>query len=269
MRLSRSLAGVLAALLSVALVGQAPAHAVALAVDPQATTVTGACTGGPGRVSFTVHAPAGGKYRVEVTARGLAEGFRWTVGVTQEANVTGGSKDFRRAAVDGTWTVTTRFPAPTDPEEFVYFGVTARERGDRGHKCSLLNLPTSSSVVGVADCNNRRLNIAMLARQRDDGSTVVRSLIFFTRPDSRWHLTLTASGAARSQVVEFDDRAGGRREAMVRSRIVLTGVNDSRLRLTASNRDQGRCFIGLDPPNATTDARVMPKGLSTLSGLTR
>ena len=265
MRLARSLPGVLAALLSVALVGLAPAHAVAVAVDPQATTVTGACAGGPGRVSFTVHPPAAGRYRVEVTARGLAEGSRWTVGVFQEGETQGGGKDFRRVAIDGGWTVVTPFPAPADPKEFVYFSVDARERGDRGHRCSLLNLP-ASPVVGVADCNNQRLDIAVLARQRDDGSTVVRSFIVFARPDSRWHLTLTATGAAGRQVVDFDDRAG-RREGGVDSRVVLTGIENPRLRLMASNKDQGRCFIGLNPPNVTTDAPLTMQRLRRLSAL--
>jgi hypothetical protein len=267
MRSSRFLPGVLATLLFVALVGLAPAQAVALAADPQATTVAGACAGGPGRLSVTVHPPAAGRYRVEVTGRGLAEGSRWTVGVFQEGETQGGGKDFRRVAVAGGWTVMTRFPAPADPKEFVYFSVDAKERGDRHHRCSLLNVP-SSPVVGVADCNNQRLDIAVLLRQRDDGSTVVRSFIVFARPDSRWHLTLTATGAAGRQVVDFDDRAD-RREGGVASRVVINGVEDPRLRLVASNKDQGRCFIGLNPPNVTNDAPLTMQGLGKLSALTR
>jgi hypothetical protein len=261
----RFLAGVLAALLSVALVGSAPSHAVAPpAGGPLATTVTGACAGGPGRVSLTVHPPAAGRYRVEVTVRGLAEGSRWRVQVVQQANASGGARDFRRVAVDGGWTVVTRFPAPADPEEFVYFSVDAHERGDRDHLCSLLNLP-ESPVAGVADCNNQRLDVVVLVRQRDDGSTAVRSAIVFARPDSRWHLTLTATGAAGRQVVHFDDRAG--RRGGVQSRVVITGVNNPRLRLVASNKDQGRCFIKLNPPNVTTDAPLRLEELRKLGAL--
>jgi hypothetical protein len=128
-----------------------------------------------------------------------------------------------------------------------------------------LNLP-SSPVVGVADCNNRRLHIALLVRHRDDGSTVVRSFIVFARPDSRWHLTLTASGAAGRQVVDFDDRAS-RREDFVGSRVVINGVDNPRLRLVASNKDQGRCFIGLDPPNVTTDALLTLQRLHKLGAI--
>ena len=265
MRLPRFLAGVLAALLSVALVGGPPAQAVAPGGDPLATMVTGACVGGPGRVSLTVHPPAGGRYRVEVAARGLAEGSRWTVQVEYQARASGGAKDFRRIAVDGGWTVVTRFPAPGDTEDDVYVSVDAQERGDRRHQCSLLNVP-SSPVAGVADCNNRRLDIAMLARQRDDGFTVIRSFIVFARPDSRWHLTLTATGAAGRQVVEFEDRASGR-EDFVGSRVVITGVDDPRLRLVASNKDQGRCFIGLEPPNVGTDALPTMQGVRKLGAL--
>lgn len=206
---------------------------------------------------------AGGRYVVEVTARGLAEGSRWIVQVDQ-ADDDGGPEDFRRAAVDGGWKVLTRFQASTDPEDDLFFILGARERGDRGHRCSVLN-SQASPVAGLAQCNNRGLDIVLISRERDDGSTAVRSIIFDVHPDSRWHLTLTATAAAGRQVVDFHDRAD-RREGVVDSRVVLTGVEDPQLRMVAGNKDQGRCFIGLDPPAATTDAPPTPtlKGLDKL-----
>ena len=264
----RFLAGVLAALLSVALVCLAPAHAVAPAGDPLVTTVTGACAGGPGRLSLAVHPTAGGRVRVEISARGLAEGSRWTGQVDQEI-VSGRirQKDFRTVAVDGGWTVATRFPAPKDPEAFVFFYVDAQERDDRGHRCSLVSLSASWAGSGLAECNRRQLSIVLSAYERNDGSTVVGSLIFGAHPDSRWHLTLTATGASSRQEVNFSDFAN--KGAAVRSRVVLTGIEDPRLRLVARNTDQGRCFIGLNPPNVTTDAPMTLKGLGKLSALTR
>lgn len=267
MRLSRFLAGALGAVLSVALVGSATALAVAPGGDPLATSVTGACAGGPGRVSLTVHPPTDGSYRVVVAARGLAEGSRWTVDLIKVSQTSQRYRDFRRVAVDGGWMVATRFPAPAESEDDVYFDLRAGERGDRRHSCLVLNSP-ASPVAGLAECNNQRLDIVVLARQRDDGSTVVRFFIEGARPDSRWHLTLTATGAASRQVVEFEDRASSR-EGVVRSRVVITGVEDPRLRLVASNKDQGRCFIGLDPPNDRTDAPLTLRGLDKLNALTR
>jgi hypothetical protein len=265
MRLSRFLAGVLAALLSVALVGGSPAQAVAPGSHPLATTVTGACAGGSGRVSLTVHPLTDGSYRVLVAARGLAEGSRWTVDLIKVSQTSERYKDFRRVAVDSRWTVEARFAAAAAPEDDVYFDLRAGERGDRRHRCRVFNSP-ASPVAGLAECNNQRLDIVVLARQRNDGSTVVRFFIEGARPDSRWHLTLTATGAASRQVVEFEDRASSR-EGVVRSRVVITGVENPRLRLVASNKDQGRCFIGLDPPNTMTDAPLTLQGLRKLGAL--
>jgi hypothetical protein len=262
MRFSRFLAAALAPLLSAALVGGSPAYAVAPPGDPLATTVVGACSGGPGRASLAVRPTAGGGYRVEVAARDLAEGSRWTVSVVKAA-ADGRFKDFRRVAVGGGWTVATRFPAPADPDDGVYFFLDAQKRRDDGHRCVVFNSP-AAPVAGQAECNHRRLNVVLLAHERDDGSTLVRSFIFGVRPGSHWHLTLTATGATERQRVDFDDRAGGRANS-VRSRVVLTGVPDPRLRLVASNKDQGRCLIGVDPPSETPDASLTLHGFRELS----
>jgi hypothetical protein len=76
---------------------------------------------------------------------------------------------------------------------------------------------------------------------------------------SHWHLKLTAVGAASRQVVEFDDRAGKR--GAVRSRVVITGVKDPRLRMVATPDSRGPCRIGLNPANVTTDAPLKLDGL--------
>ena len=259
MRLSRFLPGVLAAVLSVALVGGAPARAVAPVGDPRAAMVTGACSGGSGRVSLTVHPTGDGRYRVELTARGMVEGSRWTGHLFTLADTEAGDKDFRRVAVDGGWTVTARFPAAADLRENVFFG-EAQRRGDRANSCIVVT--QLSPAVGASACNRQRPQVSLVVRERD-GSTVVDSYIFDTRQDSRWHLTLTAAGAASRQVVKFDDRA--KRRGVVRSRVVLNGVDEPRLRLVASNNDQGRCFIRFDPQNVTTDAPLTLQGFRKLS----
>ncbi len=261
MKFSRFLAGMLTTLLSVTLFSMTTAHARVPAGDPLATTVTGACASGPGRLSVTVHPPVAGKFQVEVTARGLMDGSRWAVAVSQAGDYSGSrAKDFRRVAVDGTWTVMTQFPAPTNSElDEVFFNGSARERGDRGHRCSVLAV--RSPAIGASVCDSYRTGVAMFARDRDDGSTVIRSLIIDERRDTRWHLTLTATGAASRQMVEFDDRVRGGRAV---SRVVFTGVSDPRLRLVASNKDRGQCFLRLDPANVTTDAPLKMPGLDRL-----
>ncbi len=201
---------------------------------------------------------------MEVTAHGLAEGSRWTGQVGQESDSGSRDKGFRRITVDGGWTVETRFPATGESEHGeVLFSVGAHERGDRSHTCFVLNKP-ASPVVGFAECSQRRV-IALLARELDDGSTLVRSYVGPARADSKWHLKLTAVGTGSRQVVEFDDRAGNR--GAVLSRVVITGVKDPRLRLVATNENGRRCFIGVDPPNVTTDAPLTLKGLGKLNAL--
>lgn len=264
MRPFRSLAGVFAALLSLALVSLVPAQAVAPDAGPLATTVSGACYGGPGRLSLTVNPPTAGKYQVEVTARGVAEGSRWRVNLDKEG--TGSRyKDFRRVAVNGSWTVQTQFSAPgATGDDEVFFFVDAGDRGSRTYACFLFNIPTSP-VVGLSPCNNPRRSIVLFARELDDDSTLVRSIVFEARPDSRWHLKLTATGLASRQVVEFDDLAGKRRA--VTSRIVISGVKDPRLRMVATSENGGSCRIGLNPPNVTTDAPLKLQGLAKLGAL--
>jgi hypothetical protein len=154
-------------------------------------------------VSFTVHPPADGTYQVEITARGLPDGSRWLVMSAADNTLLG---TFRRVAVDGGWTIATQAPAPRNPDNVTtYFEVGARERGDRGHSCSIYG--PSSPILGAATCESRLIDISLLYREQEDGSMLLRSRLF-ARPDSRWHLTLTASGVASHQVVEFDDWAG-------------------------------------------------------------
>ena len=138
------------------------------------------------------------------------------------------------------------------------------ERGARRHGCDLLNSPTRP-IAGLSLCNNGERPIIMLTRELDDGSTLVRSLIFGARPDSHWHLKLTAIGAASRQVVEFDDRAGKR--GAVRSRVVVTGLKDPRLRVVANSDNGGSCLIGLDPANVTTGAPLKLEGLAKARAL--
>jgi hypothetical protein len=194
----------------------------------------------------------------------MAEGSRWTgqlftLGTDTEA----GYKDFHRVAVDGGWTVTGRLPAAADFRENVFFG-EAQRRGDRADRCIVVT--QLSPAVGASASNRRRPQITLVVRERD-GSTVVDSYIFGARRDSRWHLTLTAAGVASRQVVEFDDRAD--RRDVVTSRVVLNGVDDPRLRMVASNKDQGRCFIRFDPQNVTTDAPLTLRSLGKVRALTR
>lgn len=256
--------GVLAALLSFALIGMLPAQGAPAAADPLATTVSGACFGGPGRLALTVTPPAvaDGRYQVHVIARGLDDGSRWAVGLVEEA--TEARKEFRRVAVQGTWTVTTQFRSPGDGDgDEVLFTVFAHERGAKSHACDVLNSP-ASPIGGLSACNKAAGDgfIILLARELDDGSVRVRSLIFTDlRRKSPWHLTLKATGATSRQVVEFNDRAGGL--DVVRSRVVLTGVDDPRLRMVATSQNGASCLIGVNPPNVTTDAPLLlPDGLA-------
>jgi hypothetical protein len=215
-----------------------------------------------------VHPPApDGSYQVQTTARALEEGSRWVVHLEEEAT-DGQDKRFRRVAVDGSWTVTTRFPAPSPTEDDVLFVVTAIERGNRSHGCFLLNSP-ASPVGGLSLCNYHEWVIIMVTRELDDGSTLVRSLIFSDGAPlaSDWHLTLRATGAASRQVVEYDDQPGKR--GGLRSRVVITGVKDPRLRLVATPDTRAPCRIGLNPANVTTDAPLKLDGLLNSRALRR
>jgi hypothetical protein len=226
---TRLRAGLLAAVVAITLVGLPAVPAAGGVADPLATTVAGGCVGGPGRVSLTVHPPAapGGSYRVQVTARRLEEGSRWVVQLSKE-DEDGGTEEVRRIAVEGGWTVTTRFPThAADDGDQTRFRLWANERVTGFYACHLLISP-ARPVSGMAPCKNRQRHIVMLTRELDDGSVLVRSIVAAVRPDLRWHLKLTATGAETRQVVDFDARAGKRGD--VRSRVEINGVEDPRLR---------------------------------------
>jgi hypothetical protein len=214
--------------------------------DPLATTVTGYCGGGPGRISLAVHPRADGTYRVKVTARGLVTGSRW------RAELTGTGRDqiFRDiVAVDGRWKLVTDFPAATNPEEDESFFVYTDELSlaKRFHDCQAYMQP-GSSAYGATTCNNLFRFVDLLARDLDDGSTVVRSTVSPAGHGSVWHLTLTATGEASRQVVQYDELAS-RRDGVLRSRVVIAGVENPRLHLVAANSDRARCRIAVNPAN--------------------
>lgn len=266
MKLSRLTTGALAALLSLTSIGFAPARAVAPVAHPSATTVTGACYGGPGKVSFEViPRSAAEQYEVEVTARGLDEGSRWLIDLDLETSAGGGSRDYRREAVNGGWSIRARFAAPDSDADEVVVYLSAYARGSASHACFLLNIPTSPVAAGVSTCNNPRRSVALTARELADGSTVVRPYVFEVRRDSRWHLRLTATGSGSRQVVDFDASA---RKGAVTSRVTLTGVENPRLKLIASSRTGGTCRMGFNPPDVASGASLMPRDLAKL-GLPR
>ena len=262
MSIGRRRASVIAAAVAYGLLGVGPVHAAVAPSDPLATTVTGACYGGPGFVSLTVGAPVDGTRAVSLTGRGFEEGSRWaiTLGMENYDGPDRPDREFRRAAVDGRWTVTTRFKAAADNE--VVFEGLAEERGARRHGCFVLTSP-AAPVGGIAESCKRSVDrarlAAMVARVRDDGSVVVRSFLLGVRPESRWHLRLAANGAGARQVVDFDDQAG--RRGLVFSRVVFQGVTDPRLWLVAGGPGGDRCVIGLNPADVPTgaDTRWQPR----------
>jgi hypothetical protein len=256
--------GVIAALVVCGLLGVVPAHAGAVASDPLATTVTGACYGGPGFMSLTVHPSVDGTRQVNLTARRFADGSRWAIaiGIDSDSGQDPPDQEFRRVAVDGRWTVTTQFTASSD-DEVIFLGF-ARERGAHRHGCLVLTSPAAPEGGLSYSCNSGvRLDrlAGMLARVRDDGSVLVRTFLLGVRPESRWHLTVAATGAGSRQVVDFDDQAG--QQGTVSSRVVVEGVTDPRLWLTLSGASGDRCVIGLNPADVTTgaDAKGQPSTL--------
>jgi hypothetical protein len=244
----RRRAGTVATLATVVLASMAPAAAIPPTADPRATTVTGACYGGPGRLSLTVLPPVAGEdIQVRATARGLTSGSPWIIGMESEDG-SGREREFRRVAVDGRWTVRAQFQPPGEPQPAV-FVVSAYQRGEPRSGCFVLT-STASPEGGLTTCDNPERLAIVVAREQDDGSVLIRSLLFGMRPGTAWHLTLAATGAGFRQGVEFDDYAS--RRGTVRSRVVMQGVDNPRLWLVARNDNGGRCVIGVNTANVAT-----------------
>jgi len=243
-----------AMLAGTALVGAVAGAEPRAGLDPAATRVVGQCKAGNGKVALTVLPIAVGSYEVELNARRVREGSRWRVGLTAFSEGAGEvAQRFRRRAVDGSWSITTKVSLEGDTGQAAFLLDARRVRDGvvGGFFCSVSYSPGNSGMVGYGMCG-KGFNELFL-RQRDDGTLVVRYHNFGRAPDTRWRLSLIVNSAEASQRVIFDDLSSP--HGVLRSRVMLTAVPDNPVFTMRAESERGAyCRLRINPPTALAAA---------------
>lgn len=225
--------------------------AVRIDPDPGATTARGHCLGG-GRIKVTVRAlTEGGTIPVEVTVRNVPDGSTWRGRITATSyngEQHAGTRFGDVVAVAGGWAYSTEFE-PVG--KHTAFGVSSHSPGTE-RRCDLDVYPVEPIQGAASFCRPRMLAVVVL-RRRDDGDLSVRllALILGQGRTDRWTVGFKVSGPDGSQQVTV--RTPGNGEA-VSARSVLTGYDDPRLFVSATDADGRTCSIGLNVGEVTTAA---------------
>lgn len=216
-------------------------------VDASATTMNTFCWGG--RMFVRVHRAAeDGSYPVDVTARRMDEGSRWKVTVAADDGYDGEDQVFRRTAVDGEWSVTTRVtPNPAADDDFL-IAVSASEVNAQSRGCYLAVSPARPNG-GLTGCLQGLQ--ALVSRRVDDSTVVVRYFLAYLRPDARWRIQVTAIAGPTRETVAFTGYTNKR--GNLPSRVEFRGgAHEWRFQVVAINDAGRRCTLGLNPPNTAT-----------------
>jgi hypothetical protein len=218
--------------------------------DPTATTVTGDCWGGPGRMTFTVHArTTADTYKLDVRSRRMVDGSRWNVSMLSEQLPEPEPGVFHRRVRDGGWAATIEL-GPRRGDGLAYFEAFARERGAR-HGCLLWLRLGSAEPRATAECGNRDPftgdeRLAVLTAQRLDESTLgLRFDLYEDRRPRTWHIVFSARGDRTRRTVTFNGRTD--RRGHLTASVKLRRIDNPRLRVVASRARAPRCAIGLNP----------------------
>jgi hypothetical protein len=244
--------GVPVLLVSLGAAGLVPAAAAAPPAEPDTAAVRSTCIG-PGRVAMTV-APSdtAGSVDLELRATGLPDGTRWQGDLSAMSETDEDSREFRRVAVDGGWTV--RATLAEAGREGAYFGVAFSRRTGT----CLVGVVSPRPAVALSLCAARFIPM-LLARYRPADDTMVVRFWGSSRPGSRWDIELRATTTESAQAVEASLVAGPR--GVMRARATLRGVDDPRLRVVATGPAGGRCALHLDPVDVTAAPLPSPRAL--------
>ncbi len=199
---------------------------------------------GPGRVAMTT-APSdvAGSVDVELRATGLPDGTRW-LGALSASNETGeDSREFRRVAAEGGWTVRATLDEPAPGPQTGFYGIAFSRRLST---CVVALYPRPTVALSFCAAN---VIAIMQARYRADDSLVVR-FSGYARPESRWNIELRANTTDSAQAVAVGVVEA--RRGLLRVRTTLRGFDDPRLSVVATRASGGTCALHLDPADVTT-----------------
>jgi hypothetical protein len=244
--------GVPVLLVSLGAAGLVSAAAAAPPADPDTAAVGSTCVG-PGRVAMTVSpSDAAGSVDLEMRATGLRDGTRWEGVLSALSETDDDSREFRRVAVDGEWTV--RATLSETGREGAYYGMAFSRRNSTCLVAEMFPRP----AVALSFCASSFIPM-LLARYRPADDTLVVRFWGSSRPGSRWNIELRARTTESAQAAEVGLVAGPR--GGMRARITLRGVDDPRLSVVATSPSGGRCALHLDPVDVTAAPLPPPRTL--------
>ena len=191
----------------------------------------------------------GGTIPVEVSVRNVPDGSTWRGRVTATSyngHQQAGTRFGDVVAVAGGWSYSTEVE-PVGKRTAI--GVSSHAVGTE-RRCALDVYPVVPVQGAASFCRPRMLAVVVL-RRRDDGDLSVRllALLLGRDPTDRWTVGFKVSGPGGSQQVTVRTPGGG--EA-VSARSVLSGYDDPRLFVSATDADGRTCSIGLNVGEVTT-----------------
>lgn len=216
-------------------------------IDSNATKVVGGCKPGTGKIEMTVLPTAENTYQVTVKASRLLEDSRWraefvALSADPEEEV---GQTFRPRAVEGSWSFTTEVTFEEGGRR-AQFSVDARTSGDDiGDIICLLDASPARPVAAGSSLCAKGFN-ALLLRQRGDETLVVKHLVWYGAPNTRWRMEFRAHSAEEGQAVTFDDVSN--KNGVVSSRVELSPVpEDSVFTIRAESERGTRCRLRINP----------------------
>jgi hypothetical protein len=183
-----------------------------------------------------------GVYVMTMTARGLPEGSRWRLVLSENSGVDDSATegtDARAVVSRGGWSHSYTVPALQDP----YFVAIALGPGrvnlDKGKLCVILARP--APLTGVAECR-KSVSLAMVASYRKGAGFVVRWGFFGARPGSMWKVTVIAT-ASPSEGDRDLTRRTANAHGLALGRSVFTDQVNPRARMMVASAGGQRCEL--------------------------
>lgn len=219
--------------------------------DPGTMTLRGRCLGG-GRVKLTVREPADdGSAAVEVDVRNVAVGSRWNGSIGASNGPGGGPDDYDDfrgiVAADGTWSYDTTLEPPRNAAYDLSADTSHSERS-----CFLLAFPAGRFQGGLVFCRPYLFSATFLRLGADgDLGSRFSALPLRRRASEPWQVEFRVSGEGGSQRVVVQDRSGPR--GGLRTRARLTGFDDPRVYVEATDEANRPCSMGVNASEVTAE----------------
>ena len=103
--------------------------------------------------------------------------------------------------------------------------------------------------IALVKCRQHHLYLVAEVRQPSADTARIHLVVYSERSlGGLWHVELTERGAGGRQHVAFDQSVPAN-ATWLQSWVVLEGISDPRLRVSAARKDGPRCGLAFNPPD--------------------